>query len=153
MLISVRCRCAQRKIDTDQVGPWRLRCKTCQEILWDPQAHAAAVAKRTQQPPKTVETTDEERTQFNDWLNASNELKVLMSSEGEQPQEPCKKHPKYKIVAACSKCSALLCKRCLDRIGDAFTCGDCVEKQLLSSKESGPRGGIFGFFKRLFARR
>jgi hypothetical protein len=143
MQISVRCRCTQRTIDTDQVGPWRLRCKTCQEIIYDPTAQAA---KRPQ-----VETTDDEKTQFNDFLQASNELKVLMSSEGEPDQRPCKKHPKYKIVAACSRCGALLCKKCLDRIGDAFTCGDCVEKQLFQSRESS--GGLLGFFKRLFARK
>jgi len=140
--LEVRCRCTRRTIDTDQVGPWRLRCKTCQEIIYDPQARAA----------QATDTTDEERTQFNDFLQASNELKVMMSSEGEPDARSCPKHPKYKIVAACSKCAKLLCKRCLDRIGDAFTCGDCVEKQLLSSRESEPRG-LFAFFKRMFAKR
>ncbi len=144
MKVSVRCRCTQRTIDTDQVGPWRLRCKQCQEIIWDPQAQA-------QRRPSNVETTDEERSQFNDFLQASNELKVLMSSEGEPDQRNCPKHPKYKIVAACGRCEKLLCKKCLDRVGDAFTCSDCVEKQLLSSRETGG-GGLLAFFKRLFGR-
>ncbi len=144
MMITARCRCTQRTIDTDKVGPWRLRCKTCHEIIYDPQAAAAKKA--------ATETTDEERTNFNEFLQASNELKVLMSSEGEPDQRNCKAHPKYKIVAACSRCEKLLCKKCLDRVGDAFTCGDCIEKQLLSSKESGGGGGFFGFFRRLFGR-
>ena len=142
-MITARCRCTERTIDTDKVGPWRLRCKTCQEIIYDPQA---AAAKRPH-----VETTDDERSQFTDFLQASNELKVLMSSEGEPDQRPCPKHPKYKIVAACSRCEKLLCKKCLDRIGDAFTCGDCVEKQLMSSRESGG-GGLMAFFRRIFSR-
>ncbi|MEZ0227213.1 MAG: B-box zinc finger protein [Planctomycetota bacterium] len=148
MMITAKCRCTQRTIDTDKVGPWRLRCKTCHEIIYDPQAAAAAAAAKKQH----VETTDDEKTQFNDFLQASNELKVLMSSEGEPDQRPCPKHPKYKIVAACSRCDKLLCKKCLDRIGDAFTCGDCVERQLLSSKEGGGGGGLMGFFRRLFGR-
>lgn len=147
MMITARCRCTQRTIDTDKVGPWRLRCKTCQEIIYDPQAAAAAAKQR----PSTVETTDEEKTQFNDFLQASNELKVLMSSEGEPDTRHCPRHPKYKIVAACGRCEKLLCKKCLDRVGDAFTCSDCIEKQLLSSKESSG-GGLFAFFRRLFSR-
>jgi hypothetical protein len=36
---TVRCRCnVQRRIDTSQVGPWRLRCKQCGDVLYDPSA-------------------------------------------------------------------------------------------------------------------
>ena len=152
MMITARCRCTERTNDTEKVGPWRLRCKTCHEIIYDPQAAAAAAAAKTA-PGKTVatETTDDEKTQFNDFLQASNELKVLMSSEGEPDQRPCPKHPKYKIVAACSRCDKLLCKKCLDRVGDAFMCAECVEKQLLSSRETSG-GGFFAFFRKLFSR-
>lgn len=143
MKVVVRCRCTQRTIDTDQVGPWRLRCKQCHEIIYDPTPPPSA---------QKVETTDDERTQFNEFLQASNELKVLMSSEGEPDARFCAKHPKSRIVAACSRCEALLCKKCLDRVGDSFTCGDCVERQLLSSKESEARG-FFAFFRRLFGAR
>lgn len=146
MLISVNCRCAvARQIDTDKVGPWRLRCKGCQEIIYDPQAQAAP---RVPQPDPS--TTEE--TQFQDWLQGSAELKVLMSSEAEPnaPAQNCRKHKGGKVVAACSRCSQLLCKRCLDRVGDSFTCADCVERQLLNSREGSRGGGILGFLKRLF---
>jgi hypothetical protein len=147
MHVKVRCRCMQRTIDTDTVGPWRLRCKTCHEIIYDPQA-ASARAK------KQPETSDEEKSQFNDWLQASNELKVLMSSDGETGLRPCPKHPKYKLIAACSGCEKLLCKKCLDRVGESFTCGDCVERKLFESRESGKTtGGLFAFLRRLFRRK
>ena len=147
MQIQVRCRCAvARTIDTTTVGPWRLRCKTCGDVIYDPQS----------QPPPRVPpppTSDEENSQFNDWLQGSAELKVLMSSEGDDEQESCAKHPKYKIVAACNRCAALLCKRCLDRIGDSFTCGDCVAKELRGTSGAAKvAGGLKAFFGRLFGK-
>jgi hypothetical protein len=142
MKVLVRCKCTQRTIDTDTIGPWRLRCKTCHEIIYDPTAQPAQAR---------TETTDEERTQFNDWLKGSAELKVLMSSEGDGAQK-CKLHPKYPIVAACRECEKLLCKRCLDRVGDSFTCSDCVSRRLMGSQETEGRG-IGAFFKRLFSRK
>jgi hypothetical protein len=146
MLISVNCRCAvERQIDTEKVGPWRLRCKGCQEIIYDPEAQAQP--KRPDPEPST-----EEESQFNQYLRGSAELKVLMSSEQEKgfPSQAgtCRTHQGFKIVAACNRCSKLLCRRCLDRVGDSFTCASCIEKQLLESRESG--GGFLGFFKRLF---
>lgn len=144
MMIQVRCRCAQRTIDTANIGSWKLRCKTCHEIIYDPEARAA--------PAIPTETSDEEQTQFNQWLQGSAELKVLMSSESEDGAKRCPRHPEYKLVAACSRCEKLLCKRCLDRVGEAFTCGDCTEKQLAESREAEKRGGIVGLLKRLLGR-
>jgi len=141
MMIQVRCRCAQRTIDTETVGPWRLRCKTCQEIIYDPPATAA-------KPSVAPETTDDERSRFDEWLHGSSELQLLMSSDGKEGQ-PCSRHPDHKVIAACSRCEKLLCKQCLDRIGEAFTCGDCVEKQLLESRET-ERRGVLGFLGRIF---
>jgi hypothetical protein len=143
MLIKVRCRCAvERTIDTDTVGPWRLRCKQCHDTIYDPEK---AAQKRAQ-----VETTDDEKSQFNDWLQGSAELKVLMSSEGEPEKTPnCPTHPKYKIVAACSKCDKLLCKHCLDRVGDQFTCSECVANALSEGRD-GEGGGFMAFLRRLF---
>ncbi len=136
MMIKVRCRCAQRTIDTDKVGAWKLRCKTCQEIIYDPQSAG-----------RGTDSTVEEHTNFDRWLQESNELKVLMSSDGEPDGRTCKKHPKYNVVAACNRCGQLLCKRCLDRIDEAFTCADCVA-QLVASREK--EATFFARVKRFF---
>ena len=143
MQIQVRCRCAvARTIDTSSVGPWRLRCKTCGDVIYDPQS---------QPTPPAPPPVEEDNSQFNDWLQGSAELKVLMSSEGDTDAETCAKHPKYKIVAACTRCAALLCKRCLDRVGDAFTCGDCLAKELAGpSKAAVAAHGIKAFFAKWF---
>jgi hypothetical protein len=142
MRLAVHCRCAvERTIDTDEVGPWRLRCKKCQEIIYDP---AARPRERDLEP----EGSTAAETQFHKWLQGSGELKVLASSAGDRmsPLPSCPAHPRFKIVAACNRCSKLLCKRCLDRVGDSFTCAACVEQQLASPSEE---GGLLGRLRRL----
>jgi len=52
-------------------------------------------------------------------------------------------------VAACTRCSELLCKRCLDRIDDEFVCAECVAK--VASQVTDPSSrGLTKWFKRLF---
>jgi hypothetical protein len=137
MKLAVHCSCAvARTIDTDKVGPYRLRCTTCREIIYDPNQQAVAVEP-------------ESDSQFQTWLEGSAELKVLASSDGEGSPKLCPKHPERRVVAACNGCSALLCRACLDRVGDKFTCSACVDKTL-GLKEKRADGGIGGFFTKLF---
>ena len=140
MRIAVHCRCAvSRTIDTDKVGPNRLRCTTCREIIYDP----AAVATTVEPQPDP-----DDESQFQQWLQGSAELKVLLSSEGEAAPQNCPKHPTRKIVAACNQCSRLLCRACLDRVGEAFTCSACVAEAVTGKKVK--QGGFFAFLSRLF---
>jgi hypothetical protein len=147
MNLSVRCRCnVQRTIDTSQVGPWRLRCKQCGDVLYDPTQEAAAA--------EALEASrEEEREEFDDsmfqqWLEGSAELKVMMSTDGDSAPQ-CGRHPGRHIVAACTRCSALLCKSCLDRVSDAFVCSECLLEEV-SDQESG--GGFMAWLKGLFWR-
>ncbi|MDC3379424.1 hypothetical protein OAX78_03985 [Planctomycetota bacterium] len=144
MHLSVRCSCnVQRTIDTSQVGPWRLRCKQCGDVIYDPSAEALEVA--TPVAPVIEEDPD---SQFQDWLEGSAELKVLLSADGTDAPR-CQKHPAKRIIAACTRCSQLLCKKCLDRVDDEFVCSDCAIRVAAAGGEPG-EGGFFGWFKRLF---
>lgn len=146
MRITVRCACAvPRTIDTDKVGSWRLRCKTCGDVIYDPKASAIE---------PLVE--DDEDSQFMQWLRESAELKVLMSSEGDRaapPSQMCERHSDRRVVAACNRCSRLLCRACLDRIGESFTCSECVGATLAASGRGGKGGGLMGFLARLLGRK
>jgi hypothetical protein len=135
--IKVECRCKRRTIDTDKVGPWRLRCKTCGEVLYDP---------RVAPLPDELEDSDVEDSVFQQWLNGSSDLNVLTSTDGEESQ-PCPKHPQLPVVAACTRCSSLLCKSCLDRVEDVFVCSDCIRQELAGSGEG---KGMTAWLKRLF---
>ena len=73
---------------------------------------------------------------------------VLLSTDGEDSPY-CQRHPKRRIVAACTRCSGLLCKHCLDRIDDEFVCSECVQK-VVASEAAGGGGGLLSWFKRLF---
>lgn len=137
MKLKVSCRCKSRVIDTEKAGPWRMRCKTCGEVLYDPRnAHL---------PHEELEESAVEDTQFQNWLEGSSDLNVLTSTDGESTR-PCPKHPELGVVAACTRCSSLLCKRCLDRVGDVFVCSECIRKELEQSAEK----GMTGWLKRLF---
>ena len=46
-------------------------------------------------------------SQFQDWLMGSSELQVMMSTDGANAPR-CKVHPKKPVVAACTRCNALL---------------------------------------------
>jgi hypothetical protein len=170
MRLQVRCRCdVLRTIDTTQVGPWRLRCKQCGDILYDPRASAAEPVPLpfpdpTRPPPPVATDTkrsgyapvpklDEDHdplsdTEFQRRLMDSAELKVMMSSDGEESR-PCPRHPQRPIVAACTNCSEFLCKRCLDKVGDAFVCAECAPELLTGP----PKPGVMGWLKRLFGGR
>src|SRR4051812_29893242 len=143
MRIAVHCRCAvARTIDTDKVGQNRLRCTTCREIIYDP----AAVATTVEPEPDP-----DDESQFQQWLQGSAELKVMLSSEGDPAAQNCPKHPNRRIVAACNQCSRLLCRACLDRVGEAFTCSACVA-EAVTGKKKRKKGGFFAFFARLFGK-
>ncbi len=143
MQIAVSCRCGvSRKLDTEKVGPWRIRCTTCREIIYDP-----ARAKPPLAPPPEPEVTDSD---FTRWLTGSAELKVLLSSDGDGPAGRCPAHGGRKFVAACVRCSRLLCRACLDQVGEAFTCAECVRAEL--EERAGTKRGIGGFLARLFGR-
>lgn len=142
--MQVRCRCeVTRKIDPAKVGPWRLRCKQCGDILYDPSAAAPAMPAR----PMT-ETDPTQESAFQRRLHESAELKVMMSSDGTEGQ-PCPRHRGKKIIAACTRCADLLCNACLDKIGDEFVCSRCIADVATGAPSDRP-GGIMGFFRRLF---
>ena len=49
---SVRCRCnVQRVINIEQVGPWRLRCKQCGDVLYDPTSPPRLQEPTARTPP------------------------------------------------------------------------------------------------------
>lgn len=171
MQLSVRCRCnVRRTIDTSKVGAWRLRCKQCGDVLYDPSANAGPAqpvpqiaTKRLGAPVdlgedpfapqdlKVPDLEDEddgvEDSQFQRWLHGSAELQVMLSSDGSDAPR-CERHRDRKVVAACTRCSLLLCKKCLDRIDDEFVCSECVA--LVASKADPKQGGLTAWFKRLF---
>lgn len=132
MQISVRCRCnVQRTIDIDRVGPWRLRCKQCGDVLYDPSARVLEPELEESAEPGVTDS------QFQRWLHGSAELKVMLSNDGEEAMR-CERHPDRAVVAACTRCSAFLCKRCLDRVGDAFVCAACIH----ADDAARPRGWL-----------
>jgi hypothetical protein len=148
-----------RTIDTGQVGPWRLRCKQCGDILYDPRAKAAEPIPLPLDdgplsgPPRT---TSEEQDLYSDSdfqrrLMESAELKVMMSSDGEEAQR-CARHPTRAVVAACTRCGDLLCKSCLDRIGDEFVCARCIAL-VAGARPAGDGKGVMGWFRKLFGGR
>lgn len=168
-MIYVECRCrVRRAIDPSQVGAWRLRCKQCGDVLYDP----STSGRHMPPPPPTPAATpvapmpgtpvpsampsaapllaadDDglEDTSFQQWLRGSGELKVLVSSDGAHTAH-CSRHPAQRVVAACTRCSELLCKHCLDRIDDEFVCSECVAK--VASEVDPTQGGLLGWFKRL----
>ncbi len=139
MQLKVRCRCqVTRTIDTGKVGPFRLRCKQCGDVLFDPRAEAA-------EPVVLDDRPGVEDSTFFRRLQESAEIKVLMSSDGEE-SPPCPKHPDRRVVAACTRCSRLLCKRCLDRIDDDFVCSSCVAE---AAGAKPPPGGLMAWFRRV----
>jgi hypothetical protein len=141
MKIAVHCRCAvARTIDTDKVGPYRLRCTTCREVIYDP-AQVATVVEPEPDP--------DEESSFQQWLEGSAELKVMLSSEGDPSPQSCPKHPQRRVVAACNKCSRLLCRACLDRVGETFTCSACVAETVTGKKQKKGKG-FLSFLSRLF---
>jgi hypothetical protein len=91
---------------------------------------------------------DEDST-FQRWLEGSGELKVLLSSDGSTAPK-CDRHPKRRVVAACTRCSALLCKFCLDRIDDEFACSECVAK--VAAKVDLEEGGLKSWFRKVFGK-
>lgn len=134
--IAVRCRCQKvRTIDTERAGPWRMRCKGCGDVLFDP--------ARAPEPAEVLEESVED-TEFLNWLEGSAELNVLKSSDADAP--PCVRHTDRPVVAACTQCSRLLCKLCLDRVGEAFVCSECVAEQAAGGPEGEP--GVFGWLRR-----
>lgn len=145
--LQVRCRCdVLRRIDTGQVGPWRLRCKQCGDVLYDPRAQAAEVPLPLELPDDDDGRHDD--TDFQRRLMESAELKVMMSSDGEEAQR-CPRHPKRPIVAACTRCSDLLCRGCLDKIGDEFVCAACIAL-VAGARPEGDAKGVMGWFRKLF---
>jgi hypothetical protein len=152
--LQVRCRCnVMRTIDTGQVGPWRLRCKQCGDVLYDPRAQAAEVPLALE-IPREEPASDEgsvQDSEFQRRLMESAELKVMMSADPDQA-ERCRRHPKRPVVAACTRCAALLCKRCLDKIGDEFVCAECVA-DVASARPQGDERGVMAWFKKLFGAR
>ncbi len=161
MELSVRCRCqVVRKIDPAKVGQFRLRCKQCGDVLYDPNQAAPVpldpFAKPTARDPGIRPSgqgaigkgSDDGDTDFQKRLLESAELKVMMSSDGEQAVN-CRRHKKRKVVAACTRCADLLCKQCLDRIGDEFVCATCIA-QVATGEEAVPSGGVMSFFRKLF---
>jgi hypothetical protein len=167
----VNCRCnVRREIDTAKVGPWRLRCKQCGDVLYDPsasdaaplpgsrddlEAKAANVLSRLTPAPRadseigTVPQATGQESTFQQWLEGSAELQVMHSSDGANVPR-CQTHPDRRIVAACTRCAQLLCKNCLDRIDDEFACASCVTKVAAHLGESGENTGLMGWFKRVF---
>lgn len=176
-----------------QVGAWRLRCKQCGDVLYDPAAPPPGLQQQRapqqpQRPPQrsapkqpqgrgprkppaqspadrqraleakaesalrqlspapSFDSDPVEDSTFQQWLEGSGELKVLLSSDGSKAPR-CDRHPTRKIVAACTRCSALLCKACLDRIDDEFACSECVERVALKMDDS---GGVLSWFKKIF---
>lgn len=136
MKLSVKCKCAvKREIDTAAVGSCRLRCRTCGDVLYDPLARGAEAKPEPEPEP-------EDETAFQEWLEASRELKLILSSENEKSL-PCPTHVDQRVVAACNHCARLLCKRCLDRVDDSFTCSACLDKAVAPPKR-GWLGRMFG---------
>src|SRR5438445_45088 len=80
-------------------------------------------------PPRRETESSVDDSDFNQWLHGSAELKVLLSSDGEGPAGRCLRHDGRKFVAACVRCSKLLCRACLDQVGESFTCADCVRTE------------------------
>ncbi|RMG07279.1 MAG: hypothetical protein D6731_24180, partial [Planctomycetota bacterium] len=90
---------------------------------------------------------EDEDSVFQRWLEGSAELKVLVSSDGSTSPK-CKQHPERRVVAACTRCSALLCSRCLDRIGDEFACAECVAR--VAAQTDPAQGGLKSWFRKVF---
>ncbi len=148
--LQVRCRCnVLRTIDTGQVGPWRLRCKQCGDVLYDPRAEVAEVPLPLELPGDDDDGLHED-SEFQRRLMESAELKVMMSSDGEEAQR-CPRHPKRPIVAACTRCSDLLCRSCLDKIGDEFVCASCIAS-VAGARPAGDERGVMSWFRKLFGR-
>ncbi|MCO5165825.1 MAG: hypothetical protein M9894_05595 [Planctomycetes bacterium] len=138
-----------RTIDTGRVGPWRLRCKQCGDILYDPRAQAHEVSLPLDLPGEEDDPLED--TEFQRRLMESAELKVMMSSDGEEAQR-CPKHPARPVVAACTRCSDLLCQACLDRIDDQFVCAGCVAT-VVGARPDGDGQGVLAWFRKLFGGR
>jgi hypothetical protein len=142
--LSVRCRCnVTRTIEPAKVGPWRLRCKQCGDVLYDPRAQAAEAIPVEEEEPGALDSVFQKR------LMESAELKVMMSNDGENAL-PCQRHPSKPVVAACTRCSDLLCKSCLDRVGDEFVCSRCVAVAAGAIPKG--EGGLMAWFRRLMGR-
>ena len=92
---------------------------------------------------------DDEESQFQAWLQGSGELKVMHSSDGSNAPQ-CERHRGRRVVAACTRCSALLCKHCLDRIDDEFVCSECVAQ--VASGMDPSKGGLKAWFRKLLGR-
>lgn len=140
-----------RTIDTGQVGPWRLRCKQCGDVLYDPRAKAADVPLPLEMPreePSDEGSFKEQDSEFQRRLMESAELKVMMSADPDAA-ERCRRHPKRPVVAACTRCAGLLCKRCLDKIGDEFVCAECVAS-VATARPHGDERGVMAWFRKLF---
>ncbi len=163
MELQVRCRCnVVRKIDPAKVGSFRLRCKQCGDVLFDPHQAAPVPLDPFAKPAPAARDpgmrpsgqgrigtgSDDGDTDFQKRLLESAELNVMMSSDGEQAVT-CRRHKKRRVVAACTRCADLLCKDCLDRIGDEFVCSKCIA-QVATGEEAIPSGGVMSFFRKLF---
>jgi hypothetical protein len=117
----VRCACnVERKIDTSVLRPWRVRCKRCKQVLFDPSS-TMVVGNATVQEESTQE--------LNRWVSGSHEhIRPLNLNETSEAMR-CPTHPLQQVIAGCKQCNRLLCRACVDQVGESLVCSDCVGQQ------------------------
>jgi len=133
-VVTVRCGCkVERTVDVSGHVPWRVRCRSCGEVLFDPSA--TLVVGASAEPP---EARLEDR--FRRWLSGSSELQVLPQGGAE---ERCALHASQPVVARCRRCARHLCRACLDRVGDAFMCAQCLASSEAPTQPNAAPAPIF----------
>ena len=142
-VFSIRCGCGkERAIDTRSLPPWRIRCKSCRQVLFDPTTTlllgedgpgdapdpppafgggGSAAARASGASPADAAPFDP----FAKFLKSSAELTELQAAA----RERCARHPSQTPVATCNRCGRQLCRACLDQVGNAFACATCLEAQ------------------------
>lgn len=132
-VFSVQCGCGkERAIDTRSLPPWRIRCKSCRQVLFDPtttlllgEDAPSGAATGADPGPASPPGRAGEVDPFARFLRSSAELTELKAAELER----CARHPAQAPVATCNRCGKQLCRACLDQVGNAFGCASCLETQ------------------------
>ena len=116
-VLSVRCACnVEREIDTSVLRPWRVRCKRCQQVLFDPSATMVV---------GDAEVAAEDTQELDRWVSGSQQhLRPLDPGDTVEAMR-CPTHPLQFVIAACKQCNRLVCRACVDQVGDALVCTDC----------------------------